>query len=150
MTKRQGRLWGDEETTQVVRRQHNTIIKAHRCLVYGRGAAPCFPRVSQNVVAAAALLDNLPRPKHQANGRPTKRSGTSSILLCNNKPRAPCPSVMNQRPTAMPHLRQWQTMPRRGDLSSSKEALHGSHLADSKIQVEVRGARLATGRGGGM
>jgi hypothetical protein len=66
-----------------------------------------------------------PRQKLQASGRPTKKFRTFSVLLCNNKLRAPCLSIVNQRLTATPCLRQRQMMPRHDDPSGSKKAWTG-------------------------
>lgn len=37
------------------------MINVCRRLVYGRGTALCFPRVSQNVASIAVLLDKRPK-----------------------------------------------------------------------------------------
>lgn len=114
---------------------------------YGRGATPRFPKRAKMSQLLSCFWTSSPRRKHQANGRPTRRSETSSVLLCSNKPRAPCPGITNQRPIATSRPWQQQTMPRCDNLSSLKEAWHGSHLANPKRQVKTRGACLAMGLG---
>jgi hypothetical protein len=132
---------------QVVGRQCPTMTKAHHCLVYGRGTTPRFPRRAKMLQLLSRFWTSSPRRKHQANGRPTRRSETSLVLLCSNKPRAPCLGVTNHRLTATSRPCQQQTMPRCDNLSSLKEAWRGSHLANPKRQVKTRGACLAMGLG---
>lgn len=63
--------------SQAMGRQRAMTINACRRLVYSKGVVSCFPQASQNVVAAAALLDKLPRWKLQANENPPRDPGPS-------------------------------------------------------------------------
>jgi hypothetical protein len=72
---------------------HAVMAGARHRLIYDGAGSPRFFWASQNIVAAAALLDKLLKQKPRANEGPTKKSEGSSTSSCINRPRVPCHDI---------------------------------------------------------